>query len=176
MSLELNPKVQYGRIDSIHHGQIFDLKRVCLRLPSGLEQTVDIVEHSGAVAIASRDAEGRILVVRQFRPAAGDWLEELPAGRLEPGEDPLAAARREFEEETGFRAAEWRPIRTFLPAPGFATERIFLFEARGLSPARDDRLAADPDEELEIAWRSPAELIACPTTDAKTLIAALLPG
>ena len=144
-----------------------------LELPSGLQQAVDLVAHHGAVAIVARDAAGQVLVVSQYRAAASDWLLEIPAGRLEAGEEPLAAARRELEEETGYCAAHWRALTSFLPAPGFASERMHLFLAEGLEPAVD-RLACDDDEEIEVRWCSPEQLIDGGTQDAKTLIAALL--
>jgi ADP-ribose pyrophosphatase len=174
MSLERHPDVRYEQAERVHRGRIFDLTRLVVRLPSGRAQRLELIEHCGAVAVIARDPAGRLLVVRQFRAAAGDWLEEIPAGRREPGEDPLTTARRELEEETGYRARRWTHLRTFLPAPGFVTERIHLFEAEDLQPVEGERLPTDPDEELEVLWRTPEELLGCPTTDAKTLIAALL--
>ena len=93
-----------------HRGRVFDVAEVSVTLPSGLEQHVDLVLHSGAAAIAAVRDDGRLLCVRQFRAAAGDWVLEIPAGRLEPGEAPLFAAERELEEETGYRAAVWSPL------------------------------------------------------------------
>jgi len=151
-------------------GRIFDLVSVQLTLPSGIEQDLWVVEHPGAVAVAALTEAGEMLLVRQYRHAAGEVLVEVPAGRLEPGESPLDAARRELAEETGHRAEHWRALRTFLPAPGFCSERIHLFEARGLSPAA---AAPDPDEDLEVL-RLPPERVLETTQDAKTLVAAAL--
>lgn len=155
-------------------GPIFDLEEVDLRLSSGRSQHAFVVRHPGAVAVAALDAAGRLLLVRQVRVALLRQTLEIPAGRLEAGETPLAAARRELEEETGWRAQELLPLVELEPAPGFCDERIFVFEARGLSPAGADRLDPDEDEELESCWMPLPEVVALRPADAKTLIAALL--
>ncbi len=151
-------------------GKIFDVVRTRLELPSGLRQELLVVEHPGAVAIAARTDAGELVLVRQYRHAAREHLLEIPAGRLEPGEEPLAAAQRELAEETGHRAREWRALTTFLPAPGFCSERIHLFEARGLElgPAQPDA-----DEELEVL-SLPLERVLTLARDGKTLLAAAL--
>jgi ADP-ribose pyrophosphatase len=99
-------------------------------------------------------------------------LVEVPAGRLEPGEAPLAAARRELEEETGHRAREWRTLASFFPAPGFCSERITLFLATGLESVESAR-PRDPDEEIELLRLFPREIAQGPHPDAKTRLAAL---
>ena len=157
--------------ERLYSGPIFDLRRSRLTLPSGREQDLVVVEHPGAVCIAPVDAQGRLLVVRQYRHAVRDWTLELPAGRLEEGETPLAAARRELEEETGHRAGEWTSLGALLAAPGFCSERLHLFLARDLQAVGEGALAPDPDEEIECLWRWPAELVN-ETDDAKTLVAA----
>jgi len=158
----------------LHRGRVFDVARASITLPSGLAQTYDVVLHAGAAAIAALDESGRLLCVRQYRIPAGDWLVEVPAGRLEPGEDPLVAAQRELEEETGFRAERWSLLRRFFPAVGFCTEVMHLYLAQGLVPAGDTRRAMDDDEELEVVFKDPAELLATDLGDAKTMIAAAL--
>lgn len=158
----------------LHRGRVFDVAHVAVQLPSGLEQRFDVVLHAGAAAIAAVDDDGRLLCVRQYRIPAGDWLLEIPAGRLEPGEDPLSAAQRELEEETGHRAAHWSLMRRFFPAVGFCTEVMHLFLATGLTAVREGKLAADDDEELEVVHATTEELLAAEPGDAKTLVAALL--
>jgi ADP-ribose pyrophosphatase len=159
----------------LHTGKIFDVVAERLRLPSGLEQDLEIVAHPGAVCIAPLLEDGRLLLVRQYRHAAGDWLLEVPAGRLEAGEDPLTAARRELEEETGHRAGRWTERTAFLPAPGFCSERITLFEARELAAVEGGGREADPDEEIELVRRTPREVLeGGEVRDAKTLLAAAL--
>lgn len=133
-----------------------------------------MVVHPGAVGIAAVEADGRLLLVRQYRPALKTWTLEIPAGRLEAGEAPLAAARRELEEETGRRAERWSPLRPIVPAPGFCSEVVHLFRADGLVEVPDGGLEADPDEEIEVLHCTPAEVLASDEADAKTLIAALM--
>jgi len=154
-----------------YRGRIFEVRHDHVRLPSGLEQRVDVVRHAGAVAVAALDDEGHLLLVRQYRHPVGDWLVEVPAGRLEQGEDELEAARRELEEETGFRARHWSLLRRFWPAPGFCSERMSLYLARGLEPVGERRRVPDPDEEIELV-RWPPEQVLARCHDAKTLVAA----
>ncbi|MEX1024595.1 MAG: NUDIX hydrolase [Planctomycetota bacterium] len=154
---------------TLHTGRIFQLVHDRVRLASGREQHVDVVLHPGAVAIAPRLDDGSFVAVRQYRhPVEADLLE-FPAGRLEAGEDPLACARRELAEETGYAAENWRSLGDVLVAPGWTTERIHLFVAEGLT-----RLAspppADDDEEIQIVELEPAALWRS-TNDAKTLVA-----
>jgi ADP-ribose pyrophosphatase len=155
-------------------GLLVDVVHTAVELPSGTRQQLEIVEHSGAVAIAALDDDGRLVCVEQYRHAALGSLVEVPAGRLEPGEEPLEAARRELEEETGLRARHFEQLCGFFPAPGFCTEHITVFLATGLYPAGEDRLAPDADEELGVVRLTPRELIDLPCRDAKSLIAASL--
>lgn len=163
------PEPVHEEAEVLVHGPIFDLVSARLQLSSGRRQELLIVEHPGAVAIVAWLEDGRVLLVRQYRHAARRHLIEVPAGRIEPGETPLAAARRELEEETGMRAREWRELTTFLPAPGFCSERITLFEARELEPGLAD---PDEDEELELLRLLPSEVLQR-TPDGKTLLALL---
>lgn len=129
----------------VFRGRIIRLVRRRMVLPNGRRTRHDIVEHPGAVAIVPLFANGDVLLLRQYRPTPREELLEIPAGTLEPGETPLATARREIVEETGYRARRWRKIGTFYTAPGFCTEKMHLYTARDLSPAHAD---ADPDEIL----------------------------
>lgn len=174
MSLRRHPDVELLSTRVAHAGPIFEVLRDRVRLPSGMEQELEVVVHSGAVAIAARDAQGRLALVRQYRHPAGEWLVEIPAGRVEPGEDRLAAAQRELEEETGLCARRWSLLREFFAAPGFCSERLSLYLAEELEPARERR-AHDADEELEHFFASPVEVLR-DAQDAKTLIAAALVG
>ena len=172
--MEPHPDVDLLASETLYSGRIFDVRRERVRLPSGLVQDLSLVVHGGAVAIAAETDAGELLLVRQYRHAAGAWLLEVPAGRLEPGEDPLAAARRELEEETGYRAEHWEVLSRFFPAPGFCSERMTLFHARGLSAAGAARLAHDADEELELVPMAPSAILKAGIPDAKTLLAAAL--
>jgi len=153
--------------------RIFSVHAESVLLASGKLQELSIVRHGGAIAVAALDDAGRMLIVRQYRHAAGDVLDEVVAGRLEIGEDPLDAARRELEEEGGVRARHWQELSRFFPAPGFCSEHMVLFLAEGLTPAGPDRRAMDADEEIDIVWRTPNEVLAT-ARDAKTLVAAAL--
>lgn len=158
------------RSRTLLQGRVFDVVSSQLTLPSGIRQDLLTVEHPGAVAIAAVQANGELVLVRQYRHATRECLVELPAGRLHLGEDPLEAARRELAEETGLRALHWRPMTTFYPAPGFASERMHVFEARGLEPGAR---GLDPDEDLEVLTMTPARILA-EVRDGKTLLAAAL--
>jgi len=172
--LHPRPPVELLRSTHLHRGPVFDVVRDHVRLPSGREQKIDVVRHGGAVAIAARRPTGELVLVRQYRHAVGDWLLELPAGRLEPGEAPLCAARRELEEETGLVAERWSELTRFFAAPGFCSEELVVFLAEGLRPAGTGRREPDADEEIELEERTPAQILAGAARDAKTLLAAAL--
>jgi len=173
MPLHRDPRVELLASRSLFRGRVFEVVEESLRLPSGLRQDLALVVHPGAVAIAAEQADGRLVLVRQYRHALGEWLLELPAGRLERDELPLAAAQRELEEETGLLAGRWTELGPFVPAPGFCSERIWLFHARDLTPA-PQRRAHDHDEEFEVEQHAPEAVLAGLTQDGKTLLAAAL--
>lgn len=169
-----HPDVNVLSSELLFSGRIFELRRERIRLPSGLEQDLSVIDHPGAVAIAAELDDGRLILVRQYRHAVGDWLVELPAGRLERGEAPLVAAQRELEEETGARAREWTLLAEFFAAPGFCSEHMYVFHARDIEWVQDERRPHDHDEEFELVLRTAAELCAAPPPDAKTWLAATL--
>ena len=138
----------------------------------------DVVLHPGAVTIVAITDDRQVLLVRQYRHAAGEALLELPAGTLDRApdgslEDRLAAAKRELTEETGYRAATWRELATFFTAPGFASELMTMFLATGLS-ADPAYKGADPDERLKLETLPFAAALALAKADqmrdAKTII------
>ncbi len=104
-------------------------------LPGGSRAVREVVEHPGAAAIVALTPERHILLVRQFRQAVGTDLLEIPAGTREPGETPLACARRELAEETGRAADRWQPLLSFYPSPGVLSEELFVFLAEDLRDA-----------------------------------------
>ena len=168
-----HPDVELLTSRSIHRGAAFEVLLESLRLPSGLELRALVVDQPhDAVAVAARFENGEMLIVRQYRHAVGDWLLEIPAGRLDPGESPLEAARRELEEETGYRARSWRDLGRFVLAPALCTERMTLFLAEDLEPAGPDRRSPDADEELAVLRTHPRELLRSGLLDAKTQLAA----
>jgi ADP-ribose pyrophosphatase len=133
----------------------------------------EIVEHPGAVAIVAVDVEGCVTLVRQLREATRQRLLELPAGTAEPGEEPLATARRELREECGLTGGEWHELAAFWTTPGFCRERMHLFAAEGVERGEPDPAA---DEELELV-RLPIAAVGerlDEIEDAKTLAGLLL--
>lgn len=118
---------------TVYEGRVLNLHLDRVRLPDGQEARREVVEHPGAAAIVALDEEGRVILVSQYRYTVGETLWEIPAGRIDRGEDPLTCARRELEEETGYRAESWEEMATFYSSPGFTTEQMHVFLARGLS-------------------------------------------
>ena len=152
---------------------VYDGKKIDVTVERWGEHEREIVEHPGAVAIVAIDGEGMLTLVRQLREAVRTKLLELPAGTLEEGEEPLACARRELQEETGLTGGTWRQVTAFYTTPGFSRERMHLFFAEEL-----ERGEASPesDEELEVV-RWPSGEIAAKMgeiEDAKTLAGLLL--
>ena len=114
-------------------GRIFNVNRLQVELPDGRRALRDVVRHPGAVAVVALTAEGRICLVRQYRTALGRVTVEIPAGKLERGEDPAVAARRELSEETGASCETLTPLGEILASPGGFTEVLHLYMATGLT-------------------------------------------
>lgn len=123
--------------------------------PSGFDIQRSVVRHLGSAVMMAVDAKGRILLVRQFRLPAAKYLWELPAGRLDAGETPLAAARRELREETGVRARKWKRLARFWPSPGYVGEKMTIFLATDLTQGEPQPME---DERIECRWFTRAEL------------------
>jgi ADP-ribose pyrophosphatase len=138
---------------------------------SGRER--EIVEHPGAVAIVAVDTDGEMAFVRQLREATRERLLEIPAGTAEPGEEPLATARRELHEECGLTGGEWSELGAFWTTPGFSREYMHVFLAEGVERGE---AAPEADEELEIVRHPAADVAALipEIEDAKTLAGLLL--
>jgi len=155
----------------VFQGRVISLQVDEVRLPNGEIVTREIIRHPGAVAILAL-YEGKMIVVEQYRKPLEKSQVEIPAGKLDPGEEPLEAARRELEEETGFTAGSIRPINSFYTSPGFADELLHLYIAEDLKPGA---LRLDDDEFLEceaITLEEAKRLIADNRiSDAKTILA-----
>lgn len=132
---------------TIYDGRVVRLRLDTVVLADGHEVMREIVEHAQAVAIVPVDADGRVVMVRQFRLAVGRVMLEVPAGMIDPDEAVEVAAQRELQEETGFRAERLTRLGGFYVAPGYCTEYIHLYLAEGLS---ESRLDADDDERIEV--------------------------
>ena len=160
--------------EAVYRGRLFDVNLDRIQLPGGVVAFRETLLHPGAVCMVPVTAEGKLLLVTQYRHAAGKRLLELPAGTLEPGEAPLAAVARELQEEVGHFPDEIAPLGGFYVAPGYTTEYIHLFVCTKL---RESRLEGDEDEDIEVeAWTAAESLAAIESgeiCDAKSVIGIL---
>jgi ADP-ribose pyrophosphatase len=131
----------------VWEGGIINLRVDSLKSPGGDETIREVVEHNGGVVIAGQTSSGNVLLVRQYRYSIDMELLELPAGRIEKGEDPFKAAQRELTEETGFEAQTWRELSRMYSAPGFCDEVLYMYQATELV-FKGKKL--DFDEETEV--------------------------
>ncbi|THJ16264.1 MAG: NUDIX hydrolase [Nitrospira sp. CG24B] len=132
---------------NIYTGKVVTLNVDTVRLPNGVTIDLETIRHPGAAAVVPIKDDGTVVLIRQFRHAAGGFIYEIPAGKLSPGEDPLHCAARELEEEVGYRAASFELLSSIFTAPGFADEVIHVYKATGLIQGRQQ---LDHDEVLEI--------------------------
>ncbi|HTA79947.1 MAG TPA: NUDIX hydrolase [Terracidiphilus sp.] len=137
----------------VFEGPLFRVRHDKLIEPGGKHSERDVIRHNGSVVILAVDKSKSkkdpwIVIERQYRHAANQFLWELPAGKLEAGEEPLAGAQRELEEETGYRAKKWRPLVEYYASPGFLGESMKVFLAEGLIPGE-----AHPEEDEQIELR-----------------------
>jgi len=137
----------------VFEGPLFRVRHDKLIEPGGKHSERDVIRHNGSVVILAVDKSKSkkdpwIVIERQYRHAANQFLWELPAGKLEAGEEPLAGAQRELEEETGYRAKKWRPLVEYYASPGFLGESMKVFLAEGLIPGE-----AHPEEDEDIELR-----------------------
>jgi ADP-ribose pyrophosphatase len=134
---------------NIYHGKIFGIRRDEVIEPSGVRATREVITHPGSVVVLPILPDGRILMIRQYRHAARQYLWELVAGRIDAGEKPKQAAARELIEESGYRARKFRIFLDVFPTPGFLEERMFILLAEGLTAG-----AAEPEEDEKIVSRA----------------------
>ena len=155
-----------------YRGKFLEMVTEEVVLPNGRTATLDLIRHPGAAAVVPFLDDDRVLLIRQFRHAAGGTIFEVPAGKLEPGEEPIICAGRELEEETGKKAGRIEPLGSILTTPGFTDEQIYLFAAFALE---DVPQALGDDEIIEQApmtLESALGLIwSVELTDAKSIIA-----
>lgn len=132
--------------ETIYDGKIITVKQERVLTPSGRETSRELVLHNGGVGIAAVDDSGRICLVRQYRRPFDDFVTEIPAGKLEAGEDVFEAAKRELKEETGYTAENYTYMHYCMSSPGFCSEKVYLYLATGL---REGESCPDDDEFLE---------------------------
>ena len=166
--------------ETVFDGPLFKVTRDSLIEPGGKQATRDIIHHNGSVVILALDKEKSkrdpwVVVERQYRHAANHFLWELPAGKLEAGEDPLQGAQRELMEETGYHAKKWKPLIEYYASPGFLGESMMVYVAEGL--AAGDAHPED-DEQIDFRLVKLSELLRLidkgAIVDGKTLTAVLL--
>lgn len=132
----------------LYRGRVFTLKRERISEPGGIETTREIIEHPGSSVVLPVLADGRIVLIRQYRHAAAQYLWELVAGHKEPNETFVEGARRELQEEAGYNARRIRKLFDFYPSPGLLSERMEIFLAEGLT-----KCAAQPEDDEKITQR-----------------------
>jgi len=161
--------------ETTHRGRLFSVEVLSFTDTHGRSVRREIVRHPGAVVIVPILDDGRLVLIRNYRIAVDDRLWELPAGKLEPGEEPQHAAARELEEETGYRAGRIRPLTAFFSSPGFADELIHAFCAEDLTQVGQN---LEPGEEIEVAELARGEVLAMIADgrirDGKTIAAVLM--
>lgn len=161
----------------IFAGKLLNLFVKKERLPGGYLAHLEVIEHPGAVLIVPIMNNKKVIFIRQFRPVINSYIWELPAGTLNKNESPLKCAKRETKEEIGYAAKEWKRIGHIYPAPGYTTEKIIIFKARGLKKVRhkkelDEVIRPNVFSEKEIKRLLRSGRI----VDAKTICALKLAG
>ena len=155
----------------IYTGIVVNLNVDTVTLPNGLTVDLEVVRHPGAAAVVPLKDDGTVVLIRQFRHAAGGFIYEIPAGKLSPGEEPVACAARELEEEIGYRAGSFELLSSIFTAPGFTDEVIHVYKATGLTKGLQH---LERDEVLEIIEMPLSEAIAMIQSgairDAKTMV------
>jgi len=169
----MNFEEKTAKENYVYNGKILNLKRDDVTLPDGRPAVREIVEHNGGSAILCVK-DGKVLLVRQFRYAYKKTVVEIPAGKLNAGEQPDVAAIRELEEEGGIRAERVKKLFGIYPSPGYTNEIVYIYLAEGL---KDTETHFDDDEYITAEWRTKEEVKKMMESgeicDAKTLVALL---
>lgn len=156
---------------TVYQGRIIDLDIEQVILPNGVSIEMEIVRHPGGAVVVALDEQDRICLLRQYRHICNDWIWELPAGKIDGGEEPLLTAQRELEEEAGRTAANWTSLGHMISSPGVFTEIVHCYLATELSICETDHEA---EELIEIHWLPLAEAfdwaINNKISDAKSVI------
>jgi ADP-ribose pyrophosphatase len=177
--LKLTGRGQTLSSKTVYQGNVFWVTRDEVLEPGGVKATRDVIRHNGSVVVLAVDAESNpkdpgILLIRQYRHAAGKFLLELPAGRIEPGEKLIPAGKRELIEETGYRAKRWSRHANYYASPGFLNETMAILLAEGLTLGE---AAPEDDEKIDVHMTPLSEVLRLIHTgkieDGKTLIGVL---
>ncbi len=160
-----------GRVRNVYTGKVLKLNVERVKLPNGAVVELEVAHHPGGAVVVALDADGCVCLLRQYRHAAGGWITELPAGKIDNREPPLECAKRELAEEAGVTARYWKRLGQFFSSPGVFTEVIHVFLARGLTPCGS---APEAHEVFEASWVPMTEAAALAAggrlQDAKTTI------
>jgi ADP-ribose pyrophosphatase len=169
--LEDKPKSMADHTRRIFQGRVVTLDVDTVTLPNGATVELEMIHHPGASAVVPMKDNGTVILIRQFRYAAGGYIYEIPAGKLQPGEDPKLCAARELQEEIGYRAASLELLASVLTTPGFTDEVIHIYKGTGLTKGKQD---LDHDEVIEIVElpleKALAQIIDGTIRDAKTIV------
>ncbi|MGG3841706.1 NUDIX hydrolase [Anoxybacillus kestanbolensis] len=160
----------------IFSGKVIDVYVEDVLLPNGEMSKREVVKHPGAVAVLAITEENKIVLVRQYRKALERMLVEIPAGKLEKGEEPLQTAKRELEEETGYVCEDMEPLHSFYTSPGFADELVHIFLAKGLTKKSEKQMLDDDEfvDVLEVTLEEALNMVKEKQIyDAKTIYALL---
>ena len=156
---------------NIFTGKVLTLNIDTVTLPNGVTIDLEIIRHPGAAAVVPLKDKGTVVLIKQFRHAAGGFIYEIPAGKLHPGEDPLHCAVRELEEEIGYIAGRLERLTNILTAPGFTDEVIHIYKATDLTAGRQQLDRDEVLEVLEISLEEAITMIESGTIrDAKTIV------
>jgi ADP-ribose pyrophosphatase len=170
-TLEDKPKSMADHTRRIFQGRVVTLDVDTVTLPNGATVELEMIHHPGASAVVPMKDNGTVILIRQFRYAAGGYIYEIPAGKLQPGEDPKLCAARELQEEIGYRAASLELLASVLTTPGFTDEVIHIYKGTGLTKGKQD---LDHDEVIEIVElpleKALAQIIDGTIRDAKTIV------
>ena len=159
------------RTQRIFKGRVVTLDIDTVTLPNGATIELETIHHPGAAAVVPMKEDGMVILIRQYRHAAGGYIYEIPAGKLHPGEDPKLCAARELQEEIGYRADSLELLTSILTTPGFTDEVIHIYKGTGLTKGKQD---LDHDEVIEIVElpleKALAQIIDGTIRDGKTIV------
>jgi ADP-ribose pyrophosphatase len=156
----------------VYEGKIINIELDRVTLPNGHTMELEMIHHPGAAAVVPILEDGHVVMIYQYRYAAGGYIYEIPAGKLHPGEDPVECAKRELQEETGYQAKKYQPLLSFLTTPGFCDEIIHIYLAQSLTPGAQNLEESEVLEVKTIQLEKCLEMIKKGLIkDGKTIIA-----